>query len=74
MKNTMNHIKDENGAYKDCYAYPGTGKYECRILKDWYKVSERRNRCAGCPFFKTRERAAEDAKKYPPMEDYKNRR
>lgn len=70
----MNHIKDENGAYKDCYAYPRIGKYECRILKDWYNVFASRTRCTGCPFFKTRKQAAVDAEKYPALEDYKNRR
>ena len=67
-------MADENhrGRRTDCFAYPKVTQTRC-ILKDWYS-KEPGNRCLGCPFFKTKAQAEADKKKYPPIEEYKNRK
>lgn len=55
---------NERGEYTNCAFHAVTGKNnaKCNALKDWYNIIGKRH-CDRCPFFKTVERLANEAKK-----------
>lgn len=58
-------IKNEYGEYIDCFAHQEKfTRNECIALDKWYN-GDTTNRCAGCPFYKSKKQMEYERIKYP---------